>query len=173
VLFSLISDHFPARFFFFLFSFFFLSFFHSFFSFLFACLLRIGEVAQVVQLKSSTKAVINFLRDNLQCVVAGVIFLFRIWFSSECSGTVWGIRKSFHKEVSNPPSFQMIIIDEASQMLIADSVFAIKYLDPVEGMFARFCLRSCLKFSGRLVMAGDLHQLPPIISGDYSELPEG
>jgi hypothetical protein len=32
----------------------------------------------------------------------------------------------------------------------------------------QFCLRS-----GRLIMAGDLHQLPPIISGDYSELPDG
>jgi len=67
-------------------------------------------------------------------------------------GTVWAVRKVFQKPINNPPRFDMVVIDEASQLLFANAYPAIKYL---------------LADTGRLVLAGDDQQLPPIISGIY------
>jgi superfamily I DNA and/or RNA helicase len=53
----------------------------------------------------------------------------------------------------NQRSFHLVVIDEASQMTLADSYYPIRYLHPKEG---------------RLLLAGDHEQLPPIINGkDY------
>lgn len=44
----------------------------------------------------------------------------------------------------------MVIVDEASQMLLADAYHPLRYL---------------LSDEGRLILAGDDQQLPPIING--------
>ncbi|KAF9547215.1 Tripartite DNA replication factor [Mortierella hygrophila] len=76
------------------------------------------------------------------------------------SGTVWQIRRAAHPEtgVDYMRNVQMLMIDEGSQLLAADSIHAIECLDPDHG---------------RLVVAGDHLQLGPIIAGEYpkSELP--
>ncbi|KAF9092872.1 Tripartite DNA replication factor [Mortierella sp. AD031] len=72
------------------------------------------------------------------------------------SGTVWQIRRAAHPEtgVDYMRNVQMIMIDEGSQLLAADSIHAIECLDPDYG---------------RLIVAGDHLQLGPIISGAYPE----
>ncbi|KAI8599356.1 hypothetical protein EDD21DRAFT_162185 [Dissophora ornata] len=69
-------------------------------------------------------------------------------------GTVWQIRRAAHPKtgVEYMRNIQMLIIDEGSQLLAADSIHAIECLDPEQG---------------RLVVAGDHLQLGPVILGDY------
>ncbi|KAK5798768.1 P-loop containing nucleoside triphosphate hydrolase protein [Linnemannia elongata] len=70
------------------------------------------------------------------------------------SGTVWQIRRASHQEtgVDYMRNVQMLMIDEGSQLLAADSIHAIECLDPD---------------NGRLIVAGDHLQLGPIIAGEY------
>ncbi|KAF9132533.1 Tripartite DNA replication factor [Mortierella sp. 14UC] len=72
------------------------------------------------------------------------------------SGTVWQIRRAAHPEtgVDYMRNVQMLMIDEGSQLLAADSVHAIECLDPD---------------NGRLIVAGDHLQLGPVIVGEYPE----
>ncbi|KAG0278089.1 Tripartite DNA replication factor [Linnemannia exigua] len=72
------------------------------------------------------------------------------------SGTVWQIRRAAHPEtgVDYMRNVQMLMIDEGSQLLAADSIHAIECLDPDHG---------------RLIVAGDHLQLGPVIAGDYPE----
>ncbi|KAG0375559.1 Tripartite DNA replication factor [Mortierella sp. AD032] len=72
------------------------------------------------------------------------------------SGTVWQIRRAAHPEtgVDYMRNVQMLMIDEGSQLLAADSIHAIECLDPDYG---------------RLIVAGDHLQLGPVIAGDYPE----
>ena len=72
------------------------------------------------------------------------------------SGTVWQIRRAAHPEtgVDYMRNVQMLMIDEGSQLLAADSIHAIECLDPD---------------NGRLVVAGDHLQLGPVIAGEYPE----
>jgi hypothetical protein len=72
------------------------------------------------------------------------------------SGTVWQIRRAAHPEtgVDYMRNVQMLMIDEGSQLLAADSIHAIECLDPD---------------NGRLIVAGDHLQLGPVISGEYPE----
>ncbi|KAG0266008.1 hypothetical protein BG011_003658 [Mortierella polycephala] len=69
-------------------------------------------------------------------------------------GTVWAIRRVARPDAGADymKNVQMLMIDEASQMLAADSIHAIECLDPKHG---------------RLVVAGDHLQLGPVIMGDY------
>jgi hypothetical protein len=84
----------------------------------------------------------SFMEDHQQCVV---------------SGTVWAIRKSFKLRVEKPPEFDLIVVDEASQLLLAHALDPLKYL---------------LSTTGRLIVAGDHQQLPPIINGTKSTFKE-
>ncbi|KAF9121608.1 Tripartite DNA replication factor, partial [Linnemannia schmuckeri] len=72
------------------------------------------------------------------------------------SGTVWQIRRAALPEtgVGYMRNVQMLMIDEGSQLLAADSIHAIECLDPD---------------NGRLIVAGDHLQLGPIIAGEYPE----
>lgn len=84
-----------------------------------------------------------FMSDHQQCVV---------------SGTVWAIRKCFKLRVQNPPEFDLVVIDEASQLLLAHCLEPLKYL---------------LSKTGRLIVAGDHQQLPPIINAEYPQVAPG
>ena len=64
--------------------------------------------------------------------------------------TVWGLAKSEAR-------FDLVVIDEASQVRVPDAALAI---DRVDGR-------------GRLVAAGDHHQLGPILAGAYPDPAEG
>lgn len=66
-------------------------------------------------------------------------------------GTVWALRRT------ERGSADCVVIDEASQLLVPASAIAI----------ARLAL------SGRLILAGDDRQLPPIVLGPYPEPEEG
>ena len=68
--------------------------------------------------------------------------------------TVHGLRKLI-KAGTNP--FELVIIDEASQMKFGDLALA----------------SAALAAGGRLVLAGDHLQLSPIIQGDYPASPDG
>jgi hypothetical protein len=67
-------------------------------------------------------------------------------------GTVWGIQKGIGAGRAN-----LVVIDEASQLKVAESAIAINRVRP----------------GGRLLVAGDDLQLPPIITGRYPDSPEG
>ncbi|ORZ10042.1 P-loop containing nucleoside triphosphate hydrolase protein [Lobosporangium transversale] len=71
-------------------------------------------------------------------------------------GTVWQVRRAAHPKTGGDymRNVQMVIIDEGSQLLAADSIHVIECLDP--------------KY-GRLIVAGDHLQLGPVIVGDYPE----
>jgi DNA replication ATP-dependent helicase Dna2 len=66
-------------------------------------------------------------------------------------GTVWALRRT------TPATADLVMIDEASQLLVPSSAIAVRRLAP----------------DGRLVMAGDDRQLPPIVLGPYPEPEEG
>lgn len=68
--------------------------------------------------------------------------------------TVWGVRKCFGKSYTDTEQFQMVVVDEASQLLSAHCIYPLMHLS---------------KEHGRLVLAGDHYQLPPIISTDYPD----
>lgn len=59
----------------------------------------------------------------------------------------------FHKLRGKVPAFDILIVDEASQMKFGELSLPLWLLRP----------------GGRLVLAGDDYQLPPIIQGDYPE----
>ena len=64
--------------------------------------------------------------------------------------TVWGLAKSVGR-------FDVVVIDEASQMKVPDAALAIERV----------------RDGGRLVAAGDHHQLGPILAGAYPDPPDG
>jgi chemotaxis protein histidine kinase CheA len=100
------------------------------------------ESANFELLKAENAAtVLRWLNNNVQCVLGG---------------TIWAVRKVFKERFNQPPRFHMVIVDEASQMLLSDAYHPLRYL---------------LKDEGRLILAGDDQQLPPIINGEYPELP--
>ena len=65
-------------------------------------------------------------------------------------GTVYGIQKAFRDNPTQMP-FDVAIIDEGSQLRVADSLLAISRVHP----------------NGRIIIAGDHRQLPPIVKGAY------
>jgi hypothetical protein len=68
-------------------------------------------------------------------------------------GTVWGIRKA-----GVPPgAADIVVIDEASQVKVPESSIAIRRSRP----------------DGRLLLAGDHRQLPPIVQASFPEPEEG
>jgi DNA replication ATP-dependent helicase Dna2 len=67
-------------------------------------------------------------------------------------GTVWALRKGVDDAVAN-----MVVIDEGSQLEVPPAVLAVKRLAS----------------DGRLLIAGDHRQLPPIIQGSYPDPGEG
>ena len=78
-----------------------------------------------------------------------------VWPSTETSilgGTVWAIRKGG----TDAPA-DLVVIDEGSQLEVPPSSIAIQRLKP----------------EGRLLIAGDHRQLPPIIQGWYPDPAEG
>jgi DNA replication ATP-dependent helicase Dna2 len=64
--------------------------------------------------------------------------------------TVWQVRKTEPDDLR----YDVVVIDEGSQLTVADSALAIRRL----------------RAGGRLVIAGDDRQLPPIVQGDYPEV---
>jgi hypothetical protein len=81
------------------------------------------------------KSVRAHLGRETTCVVVG--------------STVWGT----YKAMEDPPAelFDVVLIDEASQMLLSEALIAL----------------AAMKSSGSLILAGDDKQLPPIIHGSY------
>jgi hypothetical protein len=77
-----------------------------------------------------------------------------VWPSatSVVGGTVWAIRKGGGDQLAD-----LVVIDEGSQMQAPPSSIAIRRLKP----------------EGRLLIAGDHRQLPPIIQGWYPDPAEG
>ncbi|MEQ8189010.1 MAG: AAA domain-containing protein [Candidatus Eremiobacterota bacterium] len=74
--------------------------------------------------------------------------------NSRCilGGTVYSTNKMFTEADEDTP-FDMVVIDEGSQLRVPESLLAI----------------SRLKAGGRLLIAGDDRQLPPIIKGYYPD----
>ncbi|WP_394903227.1 AAA domain-containing protein [Clostridium butyricum] len=70
--------------------------------------------------------------------------------------TVYAIEKVLKTSLEETP-FDVVVIDEGSQMRISDSLLAI----------------SRLKENGRLLIAGDDRQLPPITNGEYPKAEDG
>ncbi len=65
-------------------------------------------------------------------------------------GTLWAIAKvAYHHQ--NHISFDMVVIDEASQMLVSDAAIALE----------------CVKRTGRVLIAGDHLQLQPLLQTAY------
>ena len=80
-----------------------------------------------------------------------------LWDIERCvvGSTVWQASKLYSamqtKEGAPPaPKFDLILVDEASQLLACDAMLVVDLLDP---------------FSGRLVVVGDHLQMPPVIRG--------
>ncbi|MEQ8224543.1 MAG: DEAD/DEAH box helicase, partial [Candidatus Eremiobacterota bacterium] len=67
-------------------------------------------------------------------------------------GTVYSMNKMFSHSDNDTP-FDMVVIDEGSQVRVPDSLLVISRLKP----------------EGRLLIAGDDKQLPPIIKGYYPD----
>jgi hypothetical protein len=101
-----------------------------------------GEVYPETLYAENALSILEWIDKNVQCVVAG---------------TIWAVRKAFGKIFKSPRGFHLVVIDEASQMTLTDAYHPIRYL---------------LLREGRLILAGDHEQLPPIINGDYPELPK-
>jgi hypothetical protein len=68
-------------------------------------------------------------------------------------GTVHALRKTG----GNPTPVDLLVVDEGSQLELGDLAMATRHLAP----------------GGRVVLAGDHHQLPPIIHGTYPEAEDG
>ncbi|MBL9024377.1 MAG: AAA family ATPase [Myxococcales bacterium] len=68
--------------------------------------------------------------------------------------TVFGTDGALRKGMA---PYDLLVVDEASQMRIADLALALNALSP----------------SGRLLLAGDDLQLPPILAGEYPPHPDG
>lgn len=62
--------------------------------------------------------------------------------------TTWKVHKSYFDK---KPAFDILVVDEASQLPVADAGIAV----------------SCLKLEGRLIVCGDTLQLAPILRTDY------
>ena len=81
-----------------------------------------------------------------------------LWSSKHCvvGATVWRANTRFAASADAregsiaPPKFDLILVDEASQLLACDAMMVVDLLDP---------------FSGRLVAVGDHLQMPPVIRG--------
>lgn len=80
-----------------------------------------------------------------------------LWGIERCvvGSTVWQASKLYsamHATNGAPPApkFDLILVDEASQLLACDAMLVVDLLDP---------------FSGRLVVVGDHLQMPPVIRG--------
>ncbi|KAJ3060608.1 Tripartite DNA replication factor, partial [Quaeritorhiza haematococci] len=78
------------------------------------------------------------------------------------TGTVWSIAK-YVKKFGEKVDFDMLIIDEGSQMPVAEAAIAMRALD----------FPSNVAKSPRIVVAGDHLQLAPILKGTYPQDPDG
>jgi len=67
-------------------------------------------------------------------------------------GTTYAVQKMF-KDMPDDRPFDLVVVDEGSQLRVAESLLALSRLAP----------------GGRLVVAGDDLQLPPIVRGVYPE----
>lgn len=84
-------------------------------------------------------AIVDHLQSEIPCIIVG--------------STVWGVYKAM-KELGIPQSwFDVVLVDEASQMKLADALIAMASSKP----------------SSSLILAGDDKQLPPILHGTYNE----
>jgi len=77
-----------------------------------------------------------------------------LWGNEHCvvGATVWKANTFFAPKSGGvyAPKFDLILVDEASQLLACDAMLVVDLLDP---------------FSGRLVAVGDHLQMPPVIRG--------
>ena len=97
-----------------------------------------GEGANVgyTRVKSSPKPIKTFFNKTESCVVGA---------------TVWAVKK-----MPDDVRFDLVILDEASQVVVSDAAIPI--------------LRVSARAGSRVILAGDHKQLPPIASVDYSRL---
>jgi len=79
----------------------------------------------------------GYISDNPRCILGG---------------TTYSMSKIFDKKDDTTP-FDMVVIDEGSQLRVPESLLVISRLKP----------------GGRLLIAGDDKQLPPIIKGYYPD----
>lgn len=84
------------------------------------------------------KAIEKYLQAEMPCVIIG--------------STVWAVSKAM-KDQPIPNWFDVILVDEASQMKLADSLIALAASKP----------------TASLILAGDDKQLPPILHGKYAD----
>ncbi|HOU41735.1 MAG TPA: AAA domain-containing protein, partial [Promineifilum sp.] len=96
-----------------------------------------GQLPAAVE-RAHNKALAGLLGSDAPCVIAG--------------STVWGIYNAMNS-AGGPvqPWFDVVLIDEASQMKVAEALIAFGAARP----------------DGAVILAGDDRQLPPIIHGDY------
>ncbi len=79
------------------------------------------------------------------------------WLAGQSAAVVGATVHSLLKSYDQLPEFDLVVIDEASQVRVPEAAVPI----------------SLTGHSGRLVLAGDHLQLPPIIQGVYPEPPAG
>jgi hypothetical protein len=77
---------------------------------------------------------------------------------SVVGGTLWKATKCLNKDAGRRGLFDLVIVDEASQMPLNHASIAHELVHPTRG---------------RLVVAGDHKQLPPVMVGDYPKVPRG
>ncbi|MBO0932543.1 bifunctional RecB family nuclease/DEAD/DEAH box helicase [Fibrella aquatilis] len=91
------------------------------------------------QSKISDEGVADQIQSETPCVIIG--------------STVWGIYKAIKEQGIPQHWFDVVLIDEASQMKLSDALLALAASKPTVS----------------LVLAGDDKQLPPILHGTYVE----
>src|SRR4029077_12176032 len=75
------------------------------------------------------------------------------WLDSSEWCVLGATKYSCLKQLDNLEKFDLVVIDEASQVRVPEAAVAISLVAP----------------EGRLVLAGDHLQLPPIVAGSYPE----
>lgn len=100
-------------------------------------------------------APMNFLKQNSRCVLGG---------------TVWAMRKlllATPDRLEKLPQFDLVVIDEASQLLLSQACFPLIHLHPKSGPPHLDSISTPVApdpSPGRLLLAGDHHQLSPILT---------
>ncbi len=79
------------------------------------------------------------------------------WLAGQPNAVVGATMYACLKSYDDLPEFDLVLIDEASQVRVPEAAVPV----------------SLVGRTGRLVLAGDHLQLPPIVSGVYPEPPEG
>jgi len=83
------------------------------------------EKLAVKYLAPDKKASAEFITKNPRCIVAG---------------TVWAVRKFASSDrFDRPPQFHLVVVDEASQMLVSQACFAFQFLHPTQGTASFLC----------------------------------